>query len=141
MKKGKKIFITILYILQIAILIPSIVLEILSKEKMGVMRYLVYKNDVLQQGAFNSNLIRIYSGILIVISLALIIYGLRNIGKIRGYSLIVIIGAIAFSIMTVVSFNLTYMQGMLAYHFFLISFLVITVIQYIKIIVVLINNR
>lgn len=141
MKKGRKIFITILYIFQIVILIPSIVLELLSKEKMGVMRYLVYKNTVFQKGFFSSNFIRLYSGILIVMALALIIYGLRNIRKLRGYSLLVTVGAIVFSIGTVMSFNLKYMQEMLGYHFLLISFLVVTLIQYIKSVIVLMDKK
>ncbi|MBO0564622.1 hypothetical protein EXQ39_17135, partial [Clostridium botulinum] len=78
MKKKYNIFNLILSIIQIIFILPSLILENLSKKKMGVIRYLVFKKEEFSAGFFNANNLIIYKWILLFISIIIIIIFIVN---------------------------------------------------------------
>nr|WP_243153133.1 hypothetical protein [Clostridium sporogenes] len=81
MKKKYNIFNLILSIIQIIFILPALILENLSKKKMGVIRYLVFKKEEFSAGIFNANNLIIYKWILLFISIIIIIIFIVNMKK------------------------------------------------------------
>jgi hypothetical protein len=119
--------------LQILILIPPIVLQYLSNKKMGVKRYLIFKKSIFSKEIFTSNLIFMFKVMLIlgiIIGIALLIY--YSIKKVNSALAKSAIKMIILNFMAMAFVFSKHFQGLLTYHFFLISIFVIILLQYIK---------
>ncbi|NFC41907.1 hypothetical protein EXN11_19935, partial [Clostridium botulinum] len=81
MKKKYNIFNLILSIIQIIFILPALILENLSKKKMGVIRYLIFKKEEFSSGIFNTNNLIIYKWVLLFISIIIIIIFIVNMKK------------------------------------------------------------
>ena len=132
----QKIIRNILTFIQGFIFIPSIVLEHLSKEKMGVIRYLVFKKQTYQKTFFGSYYINLYKCILIAGSAVCVILFIYNCCKTRDVKLIKSISvAIALNLTGIVFIFNKHIELLNAYHFFLISIFIIIILQYIKLLI------
>ncbi len=125
----------IFIIMQVAALIPAVVLEYLSDKKMGVMRYLVFKKRIYEESTFNANLMKIYIMLLIgmaIISFLMLIY---NIVKAKNSKLKnIIMNSFVINLMGIIFIVWKKTLNLQAYHFFLISVFIIIVLQYAKLV-------
>jgi hypothetical protein len=130
----KKIIIkNLINTLQVLILIIPIVLQYLSDKKMGVKRYLIFKKMIFSKEIFATRLlfmlkVMIILGLIVGIVL-LIHYTVKKINNALVKSLIVVI---IFNLLAICFVFSKQFQGLLAYHFFLISIFIIIILQYIK---------
>ena len=126
----------ILTFIQVFIFIPSILLEHLSKEKMGVIRYLVFKKKTYEKTFFNSYFINLYKLILIVGIVVCVILFIYNCSKIRDIKFTKsIIVATAVNLTGIVFIFNKHIELLNAYHFFLISIFITIILQYIKLLI------
>ncbi|HDK7137463.1 TPA: hypothetical protein PTV42_000805 [Clostridium botulinum] len=140
MKKKYNIFNLILSIIQIIFILPALILENLSKKKMGVIRYLIFKKEEFSSGIFNTNNLIIYKWILLFISIIIIIILIVNMKKKLkckiNFFIIILLNIILFLLVSYESiFNLQ------AYHFFIIEIFIIMIIEYIKLFINIFSNR
>ncbi|NFM59034.1 hypothetical protein FDB98_19305, partial [Clostridium botulinum] len=131
MKKKYNIFNLILSIIQIIFILPALILENLSKKKMGVIRYLIFKKEEFSSGIFNTNNLIIYKWVLLFISIIIIIIFIVNMKKKLkckiNFFIIILLNIILFLFVSYESiFNLQ------AYHFFIIEIFIIMIIKYIR---------
>lgn len=126
----------ILTLIQIFIFVPSILLEYLSNEKMGVIRYLVFKKKIYEKTFFNSYFINVYKLILIVGIIICVILFAYNYSRIRDIKFTKsIIVAIAVNLTGMVFIFNKHSELLNAYHFFLISIFITIILQYIKLLI------
>lgn len=129
-------------LLQILILFPPLLLQYLSDRKMGVMRYLIFKKDVFSKELFTTNLIFTYRLLLFLGIAFCIIFFIYSYTKkacnflIKPMFFLVLFNIFCLSCMFYYNF-----QILLTYHFFLIAFFVLIILQYVKIIIMILNNR
>ncbi|NEZ88515.1 hypothetical protein EXM70_20445 [Clostridium botulinum] len=140
MKKKYKIFNLILSIIEIIFILPALILENLSKKKMGVIRYLIFKKEEFSSGIFNTNNLIIYKWVLLFISIIIIIIFIVNMKKKLkckiNFFIIILLNIILFLFVNYESiFNLQ------AYHFFIIEIFIIMIIEYIKLFINIFSNR
>ncbi|NFC16065.1 hypothetical protein EXM86_03205 [Clostridium botulinum] len=140
MKKKYNIFNLILSIIQIIFILPALILENLSKKKMGVIRYLIFKKEEFSSGIFNTNNLIIYKWVLLFISIIIIIIFIVNMKKKLkckiNFFIIILLNIILFLFVSYESiFNLQ------AYHFFIIKIFIIMIIEYIKLFINIFSNR
>ncbi|AWI06421.1 hypothetical protein [Clostridium drakei] len=125
----------ILTIMQIIVLIPAIVLEYLSDKKMGVVRYLVFKRQVYEQGIFNLRLMNIYKNLLIITFFIVIIMIIYKSIKTRSNKFIMSgLITIIINIFCVIFIISKRSVALEAYHFFIIAIFIIIILQYFKLI-------
>ncbi|HDK7169183.1 TPA: hypothetical protein PTV44_003111 [Clostridium botulinum] len=140
MKKKYNIFHLILSIIQIIFILPALILENLSKKKMGVIRYLLFKKEEFSAGTFNANNLIIYKWILLLISIIIIIIFIVNMKKKLKYKMnffiIILLNIILFLF---VSYEEIFKLE--AYHFFIIEIFIIMIIEYIKLFINIFTNR
>ncbi len=117
MKKKYNIFNLILSIIQIIFILPSLILENLSKKKMGVIRYLVFKKEEFSAGFFNANNLIIYKWILLFISIIIIIIFIVNMKKKLKYKMNLFI-IILLNIILFLFVSYEEIFKLEAYHFF-----------------------
>ena len=123
----------ILAVIQVFIFAPSILLEYLSEEKMGVMRYLVFKKRIYEETIFNSYFTNLYKLVLIIGIVICVILFIYNYGKIIDMRLTKsIIAAIVANLTGIVFMFNKNIQLLNAYYFFLISIFITIILQYIK---------
>ncbi|MBU5298992.1 hypothetical protein KQI45_02725 [Clostridium sporogenes] len=140
MKKKYNIFNLILSIIQIIFILPALILENLSKKKMGVIRYLVFKKEEFSEGIFNANNLVIYKWILLFISIIIIIIFIVNMKKKLKYKMnFFIIILLNISLFLFVSYKEIFKLE--AYHFFIIEIFIIMIIEYIKLFINIFTNR
>jgi hypothetical protein len=133
--KKQVILRNILTFIQILVFIPSILLEYFSTEKMGVIRYLVFKKQRFEETLFNSHLINLYKLILILGILICIILLIYNYNKMRDIRLTkTIIAAIVSNLTGIIFIFNKHIELLNAYYFFLIAIFIITALQYIKLV-------
>ena len=129
-------------LLQVLILVPPLLLQYLSDRKMGVMRYLIFKKDVFSKEIFTSSFTFTYRSLLFLGIIFCIIFLIYSHTKKINTPLIKPIGVLfilkLICLLCVFSYKF---QILLSYHFFLISFFAIIILQYIKIILISLNNR
>ena len=131
--KKQAIINVILAVIQVFIFAPSILLEYLSEEKMGVMRYLVFKKRIYEETFFDSYFMNLYKLVLIIGIVICVILFIYNYVKIIDKSLTKsIIVAIVANLTGIVFIVDKHMQLLNAYYFFLISIFITIVLQYIK---------
>ena len=132
-KAIEKIIKIIFSTLQVLILIPPIVLQYLSDKKMGVKRYLIFKKSIFPKEIFTTNLMFMYKLMLIlgiIIGIVLLIY--YSSKKVNRALAKFAIKMIILNFVAMVFIFSKQFQGLLTYHFFLISIFVIIILQYIK---------
>lgn len=133
--KKQVILRNILTLIQILVFIPSILLEYFSTEKMGVIRYLVFKKQRFEETLFNSHLINLYKLILILGILICIILLIYNYNKMRDIRLTkTIIAAIVSNLTGIIFIFNKHIELLNAYYFFLVAIFIITALQYIKLV-------
>ncbi len=129
-------------IIQIIAFIPAIVFEYLSSKKMGVMRYLLYKQHLYEQNQFNANLMSTYKIILIIllsISCIMLIY---NIVKMKNsYIIKSQLYAITINLIGIIFITLKNSLDLKAYYFFFIGILVSIVLEYLRLTLDFVNTR
>lgn len=129
---------SLITLLQILMLVPPLLLQYLSNRKMGVMRYLVFKKDVLSKDFFTSSFTFTYMCILLLGIIFCIIFLIYTYTKRINTALTKPIGILLlFNLICVFSYKF---QLLMSYHFFLVAFGVIIILQYIKIIVLILQN-
>lgn len=122
--------------LQFCIVVAVILLDYFSKKKMGVMRYVVYKNRELQITLFNPQFLLIYKIILIVFAILSIITIILTFTKdkylnCRSTSIITILVVILGILYSFFSNSL----NLKSQYFFFVSILIIVLIQYLKLVI------
>lgn len=137
---NKKQFISVcLTLIQIFIFSVATMLEYLSDKKMGVARYLIYKNQLFERQFFNAEQLYLYKLIVatgLVISLLVLFYSILRIQNSR----------ITWSILIAVVVN-TFLLLMMfkdgiqlkAFPFFLLALVIIVAIQYLRFILQIIK--
>ncbi|AKN32006.1 hypothetical protein Ccar_14495 [Clostridium carboxidivorans P7] len=123
----------ILTIMQMIVLIPGIVLEYLSDKKMGVIRYLVFKKQVYEQGIFNSSLMNMYKSILIAAFFIVIIMIIYKSIKIKSNKFIKSgLSTIIINLLCMIFIASKKAVALEAYHFFVIAIFIIVILEYLK---------
>ncbi|AKA72448.1 hypothetical protein [Clostridium scatologenes] len=123
----------ILTIMQMIVLIPGIVLEYLSDKKMGVIRYLVFKKQVYEQGIFNSSLMNMYKSLLIATFFIVIIMIIYKSIKIRSNKFIKSgLSTIIINLLCIIFIASKKALALEAYHFFVIAIFIIVILEYFK---------
>ena len=129
MKKKYNILNLILSIIQIIFILPALILENLSKKKMGVIRYLVFKKEEFSAGIFNANN-------LIIIIIIFIVNMKKNFKYKINFFIIIVLDIILFLFI-----NYEGIFKLEAYHFFIIEIFIIMIIEYIKLFINIFINR
>lgn len=123
----------ILTIMQMIVLIPGIVLEYLSDKKMGVIRYLVFKKQVYEQGIFNSSLMNMYKSLLIATFFIVIIMIIYKSIKIKSNKFIKTgLSTIIINLLCIIFIASKKALALEAYHFFVIAIFIIVILEYFK---------
>jgi hypothetical protein len=119
--------------LQVLILIIPSVLQYLSDEKMGVKRYLVFKKMIFSREIFTPRLMFILKLILILgVIIGIVLLITYYIKKINSDLLKPAIRVTILNLLVIVFVFSKKFEGLLTYHFFLIAFFIIIILQYIK---------
>ena len=121
--------------LQVFILIPPVLLQYLSRRKMGVARYLTFKKSMFPKVIFTPEVMYTYMTILflgIIISGILLVFYFMK--KLNSAVVKTIICTIIISFTAVFCVSSRAFEQLLAYHFFLIAIFAIVILQYIKVI-------
>lgn len=126
----------IITILQVLMLVPPLLLQYLSDRKMGVMRYLVFKKDVFAKEIFTLSFTFTYRNLLFLGIIFCMIFLISSYNKRINRSFKEPIITL-FLCNSICLFYASYykFQILMAYHFFLIAFLIIIILQYVKIVI------
>lgn len=141
-----KLWVKIAYILtliiQVGIIIGTFVIEYLTNKKAGVMHHVYYRRYQFENSIFsqnNINILKIVSILLIIIFLIFMINTiLKNKSKVVKIQVIL---TFIISIMLYISISSKYFINMLAYHYFIMTFSVVLLLQIVVYIISLINNK
>jgi hypothetical protein len=132
----------IITMLQLLLILPPMLLQYLSDRKMGVMRYLVFKKDVFSKEIFTSSFTFISSCLLFLGIIFCIIFLLYSYTKKANNSLIKPVIGLFFSNLICLMYVFSYKsQTPLSYHFFLIAFFIIIILQYLKVFIISLYNK
>ena len=132
----------IITLIQVLILIPPVLLQYLSDRKMGVMRYLVFKKDMFSKEIFTSSSTFIYIILLFLGAICCIIFLLYS--YIRKKNVVLIKPIFVLFLLNVICLYYAFsfkFKMILSYHFFLIAFFIIIILQFIKIIIIASDNK
>lgn len=122
-------------LIQVLIIFPPMLLQYLSERKMGVMRYLVFKKDLFAKEIFTSSFTYTYKNILFLGIILCTIFLIYSYTKKINYILIKpICGVLILQLLCILLISYYKFQILLTFHFFLISFFIIIILQYLKII-------
>lgn len=135
-KKQKTFLFYMLFsILQFSGIIIAIVLEDLSSKKMGVARYLSYKEHVFETVYFTPFLLKVYSFIFVIgaIVCLLLLFKKRS----REISISLLFTAIA-NLVGIIFIQFKFQ--LVAYHFFLIGIFIVIVFRYLWITSLFLNR-
>lgn len=133
---GKKVVLGMLRLLQLTVFTIVATLEYLADKKMGVMRYLVFKNAYYEEGFLKTPLGISYKFVLVILLVTVLIGLLYVFIKRKERQLtgsIVSIGLI-----TLICYILIFFQDALrlkAYYFFLMAFLAMLVIEFLRLLI------
>ncbi len=129
-----KLWVKILYILtlitQVGIVIGTLVIEYLTNKKAGVMHHVYYKRYQFENSIFSESNISTQKIILIIfiaIFLVLAIMALRS--KRNSFVKIQSILTLLISLILYIVMNSSYFINMLAYHYFIMAFALVLMIQ------------
>lgn len=130
----KKIIKTILTIVQVLMLIAPIILQYLSDKKMGVKRYLIFKQGVFSKEIFTTNAMFMLKIMLILgISIGIVILAYYSLKKINNFLVKPLLKLIIVEIVAIFCVFTKQFEELLTYHFFLIAVFVIVILQHIKV--------
>jgi hypothetical protein len=102
---------------------------------MGVMRYLVFKKDLFAKEIFTSSFTYTYKNILLLAVILCIIFLIYSYTNKINYTLIKPISCVlVLQLLCILVISYSKFQILLTFHFFLISFFIIIILQYLKII-------
>lgn len=135
----KKISNHIISIFQMCIFIAVILLEYFSRNKMGVIRYVIYKNHEFQTTIFSEQFIMLFKTVMLgsaVLFFILLIFSYTK-AKYFVYKTISIIGALI-SAWGIVIFFLGGGLHLESLPFFMLSTFIILILQFIKLVVYII---
>ena|SRR5699024_4618086 len=123
-------------IVEFLVLCGAIVLEYLYTKRMGVARYLVYKEKVFSEGIFSLSLMKRYKYIIIALLIISIIFLMYNIFKKKNRRNIrVTIPSIIVDLIGLIFIIMKDSLNLKAYYFFIIAIFIIIIIESIKLIV------
>ena len=131
----------IITIVQLFTIVAVTLLEYLSKKKMGVMRYVMYKNNELQTTLFNTQLLLFYKIILIVIAtllLILIIFAFNKDKYFRCKNTSIVTIVLTFTSILFCFFSNT--LNLRSQYFFFIGIFIIVLVQYLKLTITIIYS-
>lgn len=131
----KKIIKTTLTIVQILMIIAPITLQYFSDKKMGVKRYVIFKQAVFSKEIFTTNVMFLLKFTLIAltsVAIAFIVY--YSLKKITNFLVKPLLKLILLDIVTIFYLFSNQFKESIIYHFFLIAAFVIIVLQHIKVI-------
>lgn len=141
-----KLWVKIAYILtliiQVGIIIGTFVIEYLTNKKAGVMHHVYYRRYQFENSIFSQNNINILKIVSILLIIIFLIFMINTI--LKNKSKVVKIQAILtfiISIMLYISISSKYFINMLAYHYFIMTFSVVLLLQIVVYIISLINNK
>jgi hypothetical protein len=135
-----KIIINLFTTLQVFLLTIPIVLQYLSDKKMGVNRYLVFKEMILYKDALVIKLVLMLKIILILGLIIGVVFFVRCFIKKFNIALVKsIIMIIALNLIGICFAFLDKFEGLLTYHFFLTAIFLIIIVQYLKLILIMTN--
>lgn len=121
----KRFFNIVIYILNLVVLLSPMVLEKLTKTKMGLYRYVIAKNIKIQ-GMLNINVLKFIFIASIIIGLVILLYKNRKYKKLS--VLIIMILGVVGTVLTFDNFKLK------SYYFFLLAIFINLVLSYINLI-------
>lgn len=131
--KLKKVFSFIITFIQVLMIIPPVVLQYYSGRRMGMMRYLVYEKGVFTEGVFSPGLMNIYKVILVLAIVYFIFFLIKNHRKsMQNSHMAAITLGLVISLSGMIFMFLPSLQGLLAYHFFLIAIFIQVILQVIR---------
>lgn len=130
-----KIIRAVITILQVLIAASSLILQYLSDKKMGVMRYLAYKNMVFPKETFTPPVILIIKVFLITgIIICILLLAIKSKRKENRKFIKILINALILNIIAAVFILSKFFVNFAAYYFILISLIAVTIFQFIKVI-------
>ena len=125
----------VITVLQVLIAASSLILQYLSDKKMGVMRYLAYKNMVFQKETFIPSVILTIKGFLITgIIICILLLAIKGRRKENRKFTKILITALILNIMAAVFILSKFFVNLAAYYFILISLIAVTIFQFIKVV-------
>lgn len=131
-EKQETIFYSIIAFIDLLLLSVALVLQYLSSQKMGVMRYLVFLRNEFEKGWLSPHLVNIYELILgagLILCLLFIIYSTRirkSKGILQASVLAIIADVLGYFLLTSQT-----LSSLRAYPLLVIVFFVIIIFQYI----------
>lgn len=130
-----KIIRAVITILQVLIAASSLILQYLSDKKMGVMRYLAYKNMVFPKETFTPPVMFIIKVFLITgIIICILLLAIKSKRKENRKFTKILINALILNIISAVFILSKFFVNFAAYYFILISLIAVTIFQFIKVI-------
>lgn len=130
---ARKFALGFMILTQMAVLFAVATLEYLSDQKMGVMRYLLFKNAYYDETIFNSDHANVYKFILVALILISFLALLGSFIKIKIPKITMnIFSVMLLKLLVYIFISLKAVIELKAYYFFMIAFLIILVIEYIK---------
>ncbi len=116
--------------IQSAIIVATFILQYLTNKKAGVMHHVYYKKYQFETGIFspeNLQIQKIISIILIIISLVLLAYFMKK--RVSKFFKVQLVITIILSVMLFIVMNSGYFASKLAYHYFIMAFALVLLIQ------------
>ncbi|SFI27801.1 hypothetical protein SAMN05192551_11076 [Tindallia magadiensis] len=130
----------IFWTFQTILLIGVMILEDLSGKRMGVQRHVLHKESIYGSTYFTPELMRIYMGILIVLSICTLLLFTYSILKKKNNVIIkwsITTAAISLSAFTFIL--TTTREDFRAYHYFLMALLVVVGLHYLRLLIGIIS--
>lgn len=116
--------------IQSAIVVVTFILQYLTNKKAGVMHHVYYKKYQFETGIFspeNLQIQKIISIILIIISLVLLAYFMKK--RVSKFFKIQLVITTILSVMLFIVMSSGYFASKLAYHYFIMAFALVLLIQ------------
>ncbi|AOY77825.1 hypothetical protein CLFO_28390 [Clostridium formicaceticum] len=137
MVKNKKwrIIVHLLTFTQIILVGVVLIVEKLSKKKMGVVRYLVFKNHVFEATWFTPSLMNFYKILLAICFFAYLICLIRSLRNTNKRFLFCQFIAILLNAIILLSFFTNLVVAMKVYYYFIIVLVICLILQYCKILI------
>ena len=128
----KKFMLGIIYFLQVIFLLGPIALEILSKEEIGIKKYIIAENKELSNGLLTTEHIKIYMAILAILTLMSLLYFISQRNTITNYNRIVLIVTIIFNTIFMFIVATLNVKRLLVFYFLILGAMLFTLLQYLK---------
>ncbi|MDB8789569.1 hypothetical protein PN290_11105 [Romboutsia sp. 1001216sp1] len=126
----RKLAYSLTLFIQIALAVSIFIIEYLTNKNAGIMQYVRYNKFVFEHGILNTNnlqVIKIISIILFIIFGTIFMHCIKN--KKNTFIRYQITISMIMSIIVSMVISSNYFIGMLAYHYFIITFILVLLIQ------------